>query len=154
MKKRVLSLLLVLLMIMSLVPMSALADRSNTDVAYAVEGGNIYFDKTRGIITDCDQSVTEVIIPTEIDGVAVTSIDHYAFYQCTSLASVTISNSVTSIGVDAFIDCSRLTSITTKTAHAHAAGQKTPTTSRRQTSPTWRPVRTAMTPCSGQSQTE
>ena len=111
MKKRVLSLLLVLLMVMSLVPMSALADRSNTDVAYAVEGGNIYFDKTRGIITDCDQSVTEVIIPTEIDGVAVTSIDHYAFYQCTSLASVTISNSVTSIGVDAFIDCSRLTSI-------------------------------------------
>ena len=42
MKKRVLSLLLVLLMVVSLVPISALADKSNTDVAYAVEGGNIY----------------------------------------------------------------------------------------------------------------
>lgn len=111
MKKRALSLLLVLLMVMSLVPMSALADKSSTYVAYAVEGGNIYFNKTRGIITDCDQSVTEVIIPTEIDGVAVTSIDHYAFYQCTSLASVTISNSVTSIGVDAFYACQSLASV-------------------------------------------
>ena len=111
MKKRVLSLLLVLLMVMSLVPISALADKSSTYVAYAVEGGNIYFNKTRGIITDCDQSVTEVIIPTEIDGVAVTSIDHYAFYQCTSLASVTISNSVTSIGVDAFYACQSLASV-------------------------------------------
>ena len=111
MKKRVLSLLLVLLMVVSLVPMSALADKSSTYVAYAVEGGNIYFNKTRGTITDCDQSVTEVIIPTEIDGVAVTSIDHYAFYQCTSLASVTISNSVTSIGVDAFYACQSLASV-------------------------------------------
>ena len=63
MKKRVLSLLLVLLMVVSLVPISALADRSNTDVAYAVERGNIYFDKAKGTITDCDGSVTKASIP-------------------------------------------------------------------------------------------
>ena len=111
MKKRVLSLLLVLLMVVSLVPISALADRSNTDVAYAVERGNIYFDKAKGTITDCDGSVTKASIPAEIDGVAVTSIGEDAFLSCTSLTGVTIPNSVTRIGDRAFRNCTSLASI-------------------------------------------
>ena len=111
MKKRVLSLLLVLLMVMSLVPISALADKSSTDVAYAVERGNIYFDKATGTITDCDESVTKASIPAEIDGVAVTSIGEDAFRSCTSLASIDIPNSVTSIGYNAFGGCTSLASI-------------------------------------------
>ena len=98
-------------MVVSLVPISALADRSNTDVAYAVERGNIYFDKAKGTITDCDGSVTKASIPAEIDGVAVTSIGEDAFLSCTSLTGVTIPNSVTRIGDRAFRNCTSLASI-------------------------------------------
>ena len=42
---------------------------------------------------------------------AATSIGAYAFYGCSSLASITIPNRVTSIGVSAFEGCSSLTSI-------------------------------------------
>ena len=111
MKKRILSMLLVLLMVMSLAPMSALADKSDTDIAYAVEGGNIYFDKATGTITDCDYMVTDAIIPAEIEGVAVTSIGDYSFYGCDSLTSVTIPASVTSIGNFAFRYCTSVPSI-------------------------------------------
>lgn len=86
MKKRILSLLLVLLMVVSLVPTAAMAE--DDVVAYEVTGGNIYFDKTTGTVTSCDPEVTEANIPSEIDGVAVTSIDGSAFYDCMSLADV------------------------------------------------------------------
>lgn len=45
-------------------------------------------------------------------GNRVTSIGSAAFYECTSLTSVTIPDSVTSIGSHAFIRCISLTSVT------------------------------------------
>lgn len=102
MKKRILSLLLVLLMVVSLVPTAALAYKSDTDVEYAVTGGNIYFDKSTGTITDCDYRVTEAVIPNEIEGVPVTSIGSEAFSQCSNLTNVEIPDSVTSVGNEAF----------------------------------------------------
>ena len=111
MKKRVLSLLLVLMMIASLVPTAAMA-YSSTDIAYAVTGGNIYFNESTGTITDCDRSVTEAIIPSEINGVAVTSIGDYAFYNCSSLTSIVIPNGVTVIAYETFSGCSSLENVT------------------------------------------
>ena len=51
--------------------------------------------------------VTEYIIGDDAKG-----IGSYAFYNCFSLTSVTILNSVTSIGESAFSNCSSLTSVT------------------------------------------
>ena len=45
-------------------------------------------------------------------GEGVTSIEDRAFYNCTSLTSVTIPSSVTSIGSSAFYNCTSLTSVT------------------------------------------
>ncbi len=59
---------------------------------------------------------TSIIIPEKVTYNAVeysvTSIGGYAFFDCSSLSSITIPNSVTSIGGSAFSDCSSLTSIT------------------------------------------
>ena len=119
MKKRILSMLLAIVMIMTLVPAYAVSDKRQSEtaeqtteasvkaellsavaaesaekaspqaaaaqsgtVAYAVTGGNIYFDKETGTITDCDSSVTSADIPAEIEGVSVTSIGEEAFGHC------------------------------------------------------------------------
>ncbi len=85
---------------------------SDTVVKYQVEGGYLYFDTATGTITDCDEDVTSADIPTEIEGVLVTSIGERAFYDCDSLTSVTIGNGVKSIGEYAFFLCESLTSVT------------------------------------------
>ena len=56
-----------------------------------------------------DRSITEVTADTLYD---VTSIGTYAFYNCTSLQSITIPSSVTYIGDYAFYNCTILQSIT------------------------------------------
>ena len=52
-------------------------------------------------------TITSVTIPN-----SVTSIDENTFQGCTNLTSVTIGNSVTNIGISAFENCTSLTSIT------------------------------------------
>lgn len=107
MKKRVLSLWLALCMAAGLVialPITASAETYG-NWTYKVHGNEI-------IISGCDRSATSVEIPSEINGMSVTSIGDYAFKYCTILKSVTIPNSVTSIGDYAFYSCTSLANIT------------------------------------------
>ena len=76
----------------------------------SISGAYTIKENTRLIACDAFyncSSLTSVTIPN-----SVTSIGSYAFYGCSSLTSVTIPNSVTSIGSYAFENCSSLTSIT------------------------------------------
>ena len=54
-----------------------------------------------------DQEIKDLVIPNTVD-----TIHDYAFYECSSLTTVTIPNSVTSIGNNAFSYCSSITSVT------------------------------------------
>lgn len=62
-------------------------------------------------ISDCDFFATEVVIPSEIESVPVTSIGMSAFDMCEKLKSINIPDSVKKIGVHAFSGCKSLTSI-------------------------------------------
>ena len=63
------------------------------------------------VASSADKTLTEINIPSEIDGKKVTSISKWAFYNCKSLESIIIPSSVTSIGYNAFDGCSSLTNV-------------------------------------------
>ena len=65
------------------------------------------FQIENGVLVKYTGNGGDVVIP---DG--VTSIGNEAFYEYSSLTSVTLPDSLTSIGDSAFYNCSRLTSIT------------------------------------------
>ena len=78
-----------------------------------VESGNPRYDSRNNcnaIIETASNTLilgcNNTIIPN-----TVTSIGHYAFYECAGLTSIDIPNSVTSIGACAFFYCRELTSI-------------------------------------------
>ena len=85
---------------------------SHNGLAYEVISGT----NNLKVIGLADGSITNLVIPAtvECNGTIynVTSIDQYAFYNCSGLTSVTIPNSVTSIGNSAFENCSGLTDVT------------------------------------------
>ena len=88
--------------------------------AYDFQVGDLYYNITSGTTVEVTSGdyydLTTAAIPSTVtyNGTtySVTEIGSYAFYDCSSLTSITIPNSVTSIGGRAFSDCSSLTSIT------------------------------------------
>ncbi|MDB4683732.1 leucine-rich repeat protein, partial [bacterium] len=78
---------------------------SLADLTYTTTNGEF-------TITDCDEAATgKLVIPDTLGGIPFTRIGNDAFYNCTSLTSITIPNGVTSIGYRAF-GSTGLTSIT------------------------------------------
>lgn len=107
--KKIFSLILSLAMLLTITSglnLTAYADSS--------QYGNIYYEENENgtiEITDCDDSVISIDIPSAIDGKSVTSIGNNAFYSCKNLVNVTIPDSITSIGNNAFEYCASLISV-------------------------------------------
>ena len=74
---------------------------------FTSNGDGTCYVRGMGDCTDTDV----VIPPVSPNGDSVTRIGSYAFYNCTSLASIEIPDSVTSIGDEAFSYCTSLASI-------------------------------------------
>ena len=106
--KKFFSLVTALIMAISLVgilPSVAASAETSGDYEYTVlEDGTVE-------ITGYTGSETDIEIPDEIEGKAVTSIGNKVFYCCESLESIIIPDSVTNIGSYAFWACHSLTSI-------------------------------------------
>ena len=112
MKKRIWAMALVVVLVLSLVPVSA----AGTEDAKWVEvpgvvGGEVLFDTNKGVIKDCKVTVESAEIPAKIDGVAVTSIGSAAFEDCINLRKVEIPDSVKRIESSAFWGCKNLETI-------------------------------------------
>ena len=78
-------------------------DDAELNVSISIESDGIYIssepNESGVTITGYKGSDTDVVIPSEIEGHPVTTIDDYAFDECTNLKSITIPESVTKIGV-------------------------------------------------------
>ena len=62
-------------------------------------------------ITGYTGSDSEVIIPSEINGLTVTKIGSEAFSGCTNITSITMPDTIVSVGFMAFLECSNLSTI-------------------------------------------
>lgn len=104
--KKVISIILTATLLLTLfvtVPLTAEAKKSG-DFIYTVTDGEAE-------ITTYTGSESELTIPSEFDGVPVTSIGEDAFENCSTLKSVIIPDSVITIGYSAFSDCRNLESV-------------------------------------------
>ena len=110
MKKRILSILMVVVMVVTMFPVYSIPSIALTsgDFEYEVISEE---DKTAQV-TGYNGSATDLVIPSVIDNYTVTTIGASAFLYCYGLKSITIPDSVTTIGKEAFWGCSSFTSIT------------------------------------------
>ena len=114
MKQKLVSWLVLAALLIGLLPQGALFANaySETDVAYPVDGGNIYFDKMTGTVTGCDDSVTVAVIPEQIEGVTVTALGIGAFGSYDgdnlTLKRVVLPETVTDLGTETFRYCAAL----------------------------------------------
>ena len=85
-------------------PVPVQASITSTGDYFILENGVLYFNKS--LFTG-----SELTVPSQINGQAVTSIGRYCFANCTELTSVILPDSLTSIGEGAFSGCTALRAI-------------------------------------------
>ena len=116
-RKKGLSLLLALLLLLCLLPVSAHAASGTTgDLSWSLSGGTLsvtgkgdmpdYSDGAMAPWFGSGAAITRISV-----GEGVSSIGELAFYGCGRVTAVTLPSSVTTIGARAFKDCTALTGV-------------------------------------------
>jgi len=83
--------------------------------SYSVRNGEAMIASSEGKLYENAVSpdpTGDVVIPSFVDGIPVTTIGKFALCKCPELTSIKIPASVTSIGAWAFSDCGKLTNVT------------------------------------------
>ena len=129
MKKRIFSFVLTVLMIVSLLPVSALAanivksgncgaEGDGSNLTWTLDSEGVLTISGSGGMHDYNSPSSppwyrsRSMVKSAVIADGVTSIGEWAFFVCRSLTSVTIPDSVTRIGKGAFSECTSLTSVT------------------------------------------
>ena len=93
-------------------PLGGNMEFSDTLSICAAEASNESdFGFSNGAITGYTGTDTDIVIPSSINGEAVTSIADWTFANCTSITSITIPEGVESIGYYAFMNCTSLETV-------------------------------------------
>ncbi len=109
--KKLLSILLSLLILISAVPFLSL---TATAVKYGSTPDGLYYkcsDDNTIAITNYLGKATDVVIPETINGAIVVAIEKKAFNSAEHITSISIPKTVTTIGMDAFLSCTSLKAV-------------------------------------------
>lgn len=80
-------------------------------VLYSTAGGYLRVNQHNGTLTDCSTLSGELVIPSVVEGITVTSIAERAFYGQDKLTSVTVPSTVKTVGDQAFTSCLALKTV-------------------------------------------
>ncbi len=89
-------------------PMWVQTDEQGVRYTLKVDDNDSYYYSVTG---HTDELNAEIVIPEDLGGYPVKTIEKNVFWGCTSLLSVTVPNNVTTIGEFAFQNCSNLISV-------------------------------------------
>lgn len=120
MKRKLLSLLLVLAMVFTLLPTAAFAAEGGVIPVLVQDGMKFRMENGGAYVVELtDKTLTDITIPSQFADVCnVVGIDEGAF-KGTNITSVTIPETVTEIGQEAFMNCKKLAAVNFEGADAY-----------------------------------